>query len=213
MRVSFAIFNQTKFPIFLLFLISVTSLNLSIAAPISTKLQKITKFKNPLEIRQVSFTTYKNESFSNKDFNGKYNLLFFGYLSCPDICPATIIELGNVYDNLKKHKLDKNINFLFVSLDPYRDTKARLSMFAQYKDNFLTTMTGNINDIDNLILSLGGYYEYQDPDDKTGTYSIHHSAEIFLITPKGKLLQTYSPPYFSDDISNSLIKIMSENKK
>ncbi len=119
-------------------------------------------------------------------FRGQLVLLNFGYTSCPDICPLTLASTSQVLDALDENQLSKVVG-LFVTLDPERDTAARL---ADYVDHFhprLIGLTGSEAEIDDVVARYGvRYYRVELPDSSLG-YAVNHSAASYLIDAGGDL--------------------------
>jgi len=123
---------------------------------------------------------------SLEQFRGQLVLLNFGYTSCPDICPLTLASTSQVLDALDEDQLSRIVG-LFVTLDPERDTAARL---ADYVDHFhprLIGLTGSEAEIDGVVASYGvRYYRVELPDSPLG-YAVNHSAASYLIDADGEL--------------------------
>lgn len=123
------------------------------------------------------------------DFRGKVVALFFGYTHCPQVCPTTLADLGQVMRMLGKDA-DK-VQVLFVTLDPERDTP---ELLAKYPPAFYPTFKGLSGDAvatSQAAQAFGVLYQKQ--PGKNGGYELDHSAGTYLIAPSGKpvLLSPY----------------------
>lgn len=118
------------------------------------------------------------------DFKGKVIALFFGYTHCPDVCPTTLTELANVMKLLGNQS--NEVQVLFVTLDPERDTQQILSKFVPYFDQRFIGLYGTSEQIKSAAKNFRVYYEKQTTTGKSG-YSIDHSAGIYLFDKSGKI--------------------------
>jgi protein SCO1 len=123
------------------------------------------------------------------DFRGKVVVLFFGYTHCPQICPTTLADLAQTMRMLGTDA--DNVQVLFVTLDPERDTR---EMLAQYPPAFYPTFKGLSGDSMATAQAARAFgVVYEKHPNKTGGYDLDHSAGTYLIAPGGKpvLLSPY----------------------
>ncbi len=124
----------------------------------------------------------KGKPVSLADFRTKVVVLFFGYTQCPDVCPTTLADMAQVMRMLGKDA--DNVQVLFVTLDPERDTR---EVLAQYPPAFYPTFMGLSGDAQataQAAKAFGIYYQKQPT--KSGGYTLDHSAGTYLIAPGGK---------------------------
>ena len=127
---------------------------------------------------------------------GKFVFLYFGYLNCNDVCHNQIGVLFNINHQTNNQDLD----FLFVTLDPKRDSSAQLNdYFNQFGPNF-TALTGqSIHHIQQVAINYKEFF-FTDSNTKTNPdYEISHSGNIFLIDPKGQLRIVYPNSFLRYD--------------
>ncbi len=141
---------------------------------------------------------------------GHWSFLFFGYTHCPDVCPSTLQVLHGVDTRLRP--AGQTPQFVFISVDPDRDTPARLGKYVAYFDPAFVGATGTADQIDALTNQLGILYGFEDPDPKTGDYAVSHSAQILLVDPSGALRAVFSPPQDAAAISADFRKIRDSYK-
>jgi len=115
-----------------------------------------------------------------EDFRGKITLLYFGYTNCPDVCPATLYNVDKILR--KMGPAAAQVNLLFVTVDPDRDTP---SVLASYVALFGPNMTGLRGNADQLY-ALARRYRVVFSVTKTPVYSVTHSAAIYVFGPHGK---------------------------
>ena len=152
----------------------------------------------PQSAFDFQLTTAGNEPVSLQDFNGKAVLLFFGYTSCPDICPNTLAILRQVYTDLGAQA--DQVQVIYITVDPERDTPQRV---ADYAAIFHPDFIGLSGDLDALEVAWAAYGVYREIDDTSGSsagYLVTHSARLYLIDPQGKLLLSYSYGTPAEDI-------------
>ena len=114
------------------------------------------------------------------DFKGSVTLLYFGYTNCPDVCPATLYNLDRIEKRMGPDAA--KIKVIFVTVDPDRDTPAAL---AQYVGLFGTNLTGLRGTADQLF-ELARRYRVVFSVSKTPTYTVTHSAAVYVFNAEGK---------------------------
>lgn len=117
---------------------------------------------------------------------GKVVLVFFGYTHCPDVCPTTLVDWRKVADSLGAKSAD--VRFVFVSVDPERDTPAISQRYAaRFSPTFLG-LTGTRAQVD---ATLGAWklaaFKDGNPSDTSSTYTVSHPSQVFVVDPSGKL--------------------------
>lgn len=120
---------------------------------------------------------------TDKDFRGRYMLVFFGFTRCPDICPAELQVMSAALEELGPDA-DKVVP-IFITLDPQRDTTEAVTAYVQkFGPNFVG-LTGSPEAIDQAAKAYRVTYR-QFQDESTGdNYSIDHSALAYLMGPDG----------------------------
>lgn len=122
-------------------------------------------------------------------YKGKWVWLYMGYTSCPDVCPAAMSYLAHEYKLLKQ---PADVQGVFVSVDPKRDTPQKLGTWAHFYDPHFVGLTGSKAAIAALAKPLGFGYNF-DPPDKNGFYGVEHSNLVFVLDPQGRYVATYVP--------------------
>ena len=144
----------------------------------------------------------------------KRTVLFFGYASCPDVCPMSLAYLAKELRSLGD--LAQQIQPVFVSVDPKRDRPEVLKHYVAAFDKQIIGATGTPDNLSELSKKLGVYYEVQSETSMTGTspgespnYTIVHSGAFFILKPDGTLAKTLSPPQAPGALSDALREILS----
>src|SRR5437867_2566133 len=118
--------------------------------------QVITLFPDPKPLTAFALTDDKNRVFDLASLKGKWSFLFFGFTYCPDVCPTTLAVLARVRDNIAKNTVGaEDLQFVFVSVDPNRDTASKLGQYVEYFDTTFLGVTGDNAQIGNLASQLG----------------------------------------------------------
>ncbi|MFO1219819.1 MAG: SCO family protein [Burkholderiaceae bacterium] len=114
---------------------------------------------------------------------GHWTLLYFGYTQCPDVCPTTLSALKAAFAQLGSLPRPR---VLFVSVDPDRDTPALLREYMAAFDPQFDAATGDDQALGPLVRHLGVHYARATPGER-GTYTVDHTAAVFLIDPQSRL--------------------------
>jgi len=136
-----------------------------------------------------TLTDQHGERFQLDQLRGKVVLLFFGYTYCPDICPTELASIAAVFDALEERALQ--VQGLFVTVDPERDTPEVLNNYVRYFHEDLIGLTGTAAEIERVALQHRVRYSKHELDD--GNYTIDHSAQLYVIDREGTL--TSAVPY------------------
>jgi protein SCO1/2 len=123
---------------------------------------------------------------TDKDFRGRYMLVFFGYTSCPDICPAGLQVMSAALEKLG-HRADDVVPIM-ITLDPDHDTPQKLASYVKSFSPRLIGLTGSDSEIAAAAKSYRVYYQKVPDEQDPKQYSIDHSAIFYLMGKDGKLL-------------------------
>jgi protein SCO1/2 len=159
----------------------------------------------PLETFQL--TDQYRQPFSLERLQGKWSLVFFGYTYCPDICPTTLSTLTGLVRRLKNDSQGKaDVQVVFVSVDPERDTPELIEGYLEYFKEAFIGITGSPQDIESLARQFGAGY-MKEPDTAAGQYLVSHTSSIFLVDPRGRLIAAFSPPHNAATIADQFRQI------
>lgn len=124
---------------------------------------------------------------TDKDFAGKYRIMYFGYTSCPDVCPTDMQTLGAALRALdaKDPAVSRRIVPIFVTVDPARDDPATLKTFVAAFYPRLIGLTGSAAEIARVAKEYRVFYQAQPPG-PNGSYVVQHSDQAILFDPAGK---------------------------
>ncbi len=120
-----------------------------------------------------------------KEFRGKVVVLFFGYTMCPDVCPTSMGQLSLVLNDLPEEELAQ-VQGLFISVDPERDTLERLQTYGQYFHSRIQGVTGTLEQVAAVAKMYGAAFRKSEQQNGEG-YSMDHTADLYLIDRDGSL--------------------------
>jgi protein SCO1/2 len=125
---------------------------------------------------------------------GHWTFLFFGFVNCPDVCPTTLATLATVTRSLADLPADERPAVAFVSVDPGRDTPDVLGRYVAHFDPSFAGVTGSAAAIDELTRAIG-VAVIIGPPAADGSYSVDHSASIFLVDPEARAAALFGMPH------------------
>lgn len=129
------------------------------------------------------------EQFNLDDYSGQYVWLYFGYTSCPDACPTSLGWIGGALNRLPE-PLHGEVNGVFISVDPTRDTRDRLAEYVGHFHDDIHAATGPVDDLVAVAERYGVFFERQATDSAMDDV-IDHSSSTYLIGPEGELLEIH----------------------
>lgn len=125
---------------------------------------------------------------SLSQFRNQWVFIYFGYTFCPDICPTNLGNLSLAYRRLSEAQ-QSQVQILFISVDPERDSPAKLAEYVNFFNSDIIGLTGRKVDIDDITRRYGVVYALHKTPDNDKNYSVDHSAFTYLINPEGKLVK------------------------
>lgn len=131
-----------------------------------------------------ALTDDNDQHFELSSLRGKAVLIFFGYTSCPDVCPTTLSKLSEVYRRLGDDA--KRVKTLYITVDPARDTPAILKDDLSSFDVDALGLTGTRNEIDKVVALYGAHYEIIPLPNSAAKYSVAHTATLYALDTKGR---------------------------
>eukprot|EP00804_Cyclotella_cryptica_P019161 CCRYP_017807-RB/>CCRYP_017807-RB protein AED:0.15 eAED:0.15 QI:210/1/1/1/1/1/4/191/328 len=146
---------------------------------------------------------------TNKSFEGKWTLLYFGFARCPDICPSEMVKVGKVMDTLKKDHPDlaKNIQPIFVSIDPARDSLKALREFAKDFHPSYVFLTGAPEQVQAMAKKYRVYMSKADETDD-GDYLVDHSIVIYFHDETGDVADCFTQSMRPSDVVEKVVERM-----
>jgi len=148
-----------------------------------------------------------DQAFTDNDFQGAWSFIYFGYTSCPDICPMSMVEMSRIAAAVPSDTTSEAINYYLVSVDPERDTPQRVGEYAAYFNADFRGLTGETEEIDKFATAAGVIYELPEaPVDDN--YLVGHSSFITLINPQGEIHAFFTADLDGERIADDFVKIL-----
>ena len=155
------------------------------------------------ELAPFQLLNHHNEVFTNKDLQGRWHLVSYGFTACPDICPTTLNHLVTVKQQLRQQGRARDLRVLFYSVDHRRDTVQQMANYVPFFDpEFigLTHVDNSANPHLPFEKRLGIVAQLVPPtgpnvDPTNNDYEVNHGVTLFLINPEGKLQAIFEPDY------------------
>ncbi|MGE0080542.1 MAG: SCO family protein [Thiohalomonadaceae bacterium] len=144
---------------------------------------------------------------SLRDFRGKVVLVFFGYTFCPDICPTALVAVADAMEQLKP-KEKRDVAVLFVSVDPERDTPQGLKQYTAFFHPNIIGVTGSAEQVRKVAQDYGAIYARQPGVSAGGGYVVDHSADIYVVSGDGRVVDKISHGATSARIATSIRNAM-----
>ena len=149
-----------------------------------------------------------NLSVTENDFLGKPQLIYFGFSYCPDICPTALQKMGSVQEELDPD--GDLINYLFISVDPERDTSESLKLYVE-SDGFpkgLNGLTGSKEQIDIVKLAYKVYSQRVSLSDSEVDYTVDHSDIMYFMDENGIFIDFFFGRNTIQEISEAVRKLV-----
>ena len=148
----------------------------------------------PRAIPDFSMREQNGKSFSAEDFKGRWSLLFFGYLQCPDVCPMTLQAMKTLRALMRESGQASEIpRMVFASVDPANDTPERMAAYLAFFDDSLIGLSGTADQLEALAGPLG--IAYAENRDAGGVRSMDHSTSIIVIDAQGRAVAALPSPH------------------
>ena len=159
----------------------------------------------PRQLAEFQLKDDSGDIFLPDQFKDKWNILFFGFTYCPDICPLTMKQMSDVRQSLGENS--EKIRFFLVSVDPDRDKPENL---RTYLDNFDTEFKGLTGEIDQIYrfstqVNAPFFPVVNNPDPN---YTVDHSGSLVLISPEANYAGFFRAPHDTNKITKALASLL-----
>ncbi len=151
-----------------------------------------TALPEPRALPAFALVDQAGRSFGPERFEGRWSLLFTGFTHCPDVCPTTLAQMAE----LRRFVGRDDLQFVFVSVDPERDTPVVVARYLAHFDPALVGATGARAEMERLTAGLG-LAQVRNPG-TDGEYTVDHSTAFVLIDPEARLAGYFSAPHERD---------------
>ena len=158
--------------------------------------------------REISLTDQNGKPRTLGDFRGKAVVVFFGYTQCPDVCPTTLAMLAEAMKQLGSAA--DRVQVLFVTVDPERDTAELLSKYVPAFDARFLGLRGDADATARTAKEFKVIYQKQ-PGTTPGSYSMDHSAGLYVFDPQGRLRLYVNHTQGADVVAHDLRALLAES--
>jgi protein SCO1/2 len=162
----------------------------------------------PKPVPAFSLLNQYGESVDQSVFEGQWDLVFFGFTHCPDICPTTLQVLAEAKKALAEKGHETLPRIVLVSVDPERDLPEVLGQYLDYFGEGNLGLTGSLEELRKLTGGLGIFFEKQAGDGEN--YSVDHSAAVLVIDPYGGFHSVFSGHHVVDNFVHDLPILMGD---
>jgi len=154
------------------------------------------------ELPDFSLLNQDGDTIDRRIFEGQWDLVFFGFTHCPDVCPTTMAMLKQVRERLASQGQEPLPRIVLVSVDPERDTPEAIGKYVDYFGEGNLGITGDLTEIRKLTGDLGIYFAKIETDNDN--YSVDHSSVVLVINPQGRFRALFSAPLSVDNFVHDL---------
>lgn len=146
------------------------------------------------------------QNVSDQTYRGKWVLIYFGYTYCPDTCPTALNSISVALEKLGSDA--SNLQPLFVTVDPQRDTRDIMAAYLKSFDSRILGLTGTKDQIASVVKEYHLYVSQDKSETGGDDYFVSHSSYIYLMSPQGKFVDVIPGGAAGNDIAVWLRKEM-----
>ena len=141
---------------------------------------------------------------TDADLRGKWSLIYFGYIHCPDACPTALNDIAIALDQLGPKR--EAVRSVFITVDPERDTPEVLKEYVTSFDAQILALSGSAEEIARAAKAYRVYYaKHPEPG---GDYSMDHSSVIYVMDPEGRFTASFTHQNTPEEIAERLKKLL-----
>jgi len=163
--------------------------------------------QQPRALPEFVLLNGQSQPFAKTDFEGAWSFLYFGFTYCPDICPTAFVEMAKLKKLLDASHPDLATEFYLVSVDPQRDTPARIQEYVTYFDDSFKGLTGDLAEIGNLAQSASVIHVIE-PSSDGESYEVGHSSTVTLLDPQGDIRAIFKEPLRASALATDFEKVL-----
>ncbi len=160
----------------------------------------------PMKAPDFTLTSQDGRRITPEDFPGKLLAVFFGYTSCPDVCPLTLSNLSRALEETEGST--DRIQVLFVTVDPERDTPERMAAYLRAFDPSFLGLTGTEDEIRSVASEFGVFFARHGDGE---SYTVDHTARVFVIDPQGRIPLTFPSDATPEGMAQAFSRLLKES--
>jgi len=172
------------------------------AAASAPALRNAVLYPEPRPLPDFHLAQANGQPLQAASWRGHWNVVYFGYTSCPDVCPTTLAVFKQAWKELGAHQLADRVRFDFISVDPPRDTPEQLARYVAFFSPDFIAATGSDAELTALTRALG--LMYARTTDVNGAVQVDHSGSAVIIDPQGRLVGMFRPPFTATELVSDL---------
>lgn len=157
------------------------------------KLDNAVLYPQPRAVPEFRLTQANGTPLTLQDWRGHWTVAYFGYASCPDVCPTTLAAFKQAWQDLARRQLSARVQIDFISVDPERDTPDVLGKYVAFFSPDFVAATGSDDELTRLTRALGLLYSRS--KDANGKVEVDHSGSAVIIDPQARLVGVFRPPF------------------
>lgn len=161
----------------------------------------------PLPAPSFTLTSQNGVPVSSGDFPDKLLVVFFGYTSCPDVCPLTLANLSRAFARMGDSA--GQIQVLLISVDPARDTPERLEQYLAAFDPSFLGLTGSEAEVREVADGFGAYFSVPAAGEGEN-YTVDHTSRVFIVDPAGEIPLTFPVTATPEEIARDLAHLLEQ---
>ena len=158
---------------------------------------------------EFSLVDHTGRPVTEADYAGRWQMVFFGFADCPDVCPTTLAYMTNVLDLLGEDA--DRVAPLFITVDPERDTAPIMAEYVSAFDPRLIGLTGTEEQVAGAVGAFKSWVQRVEDPAAPGGYSMGHAGHIYLMGPEGRFVDVYQerdqPP---EELAREVLERMEE---
>ncbi len=163
--------------------------------PIAMDLKTATLLPQPKPLGDFVLVDQNDQPLDRDALKGRWTFLAFGYTHCPDVCPTMMATYNVLEKELAQSGTEPQPEFLFVSVDPERDTPQQVGEYVGYFNPRIRGATAGHEVLRPLVAQLGVLYQRAEEQETAMGYMVDHSASMLLLDPEARLAAIFSPPH------------------
>ncbi len=171
--------------------------------------ESATVLPDPDPVPAFALLDQRGNAVDERVFEGQWDLVFFGFTHCPDICPATLQVLATAKSQLADAGKKPLPRIVLVSVDPERDTPEKIGRYVDYFGDGNLGLTGSVEGVRQLTDGLGIYFQKQSGD--AANYNVDHSAAVLVVDPDGRFSAVFGGPHVVENYVRDLPIVMKES--
>ena len=168
------------------------------------------RLASPKTLTSFQLTAHDQKPLNIERLKGKWTLLFFGYTHCPDVCPTTLTELAQTAQQLEPSVL-KDTQFIFVSVDPRRDSPESLGEYVGYFNEHFLGATGSIEALAVLVRQLDSKFSLG--TNPAGEPIVNHSSAMLLIDPQVRYYARLKAPHYAEEVRTQYLALRKDYQR